>query len=61
MGGIIIIISVLTIYGLFSLINARFSITVFVILFVMIGYGIIGFMDDYSKIKNGIQKGIQQT
>lgn len=52
MGGIIFIIStILTIFILFFLDKLKISSNLLIILFVFFGYGLIGFIDDFMKVK----------
>lgn len=54
MGGIFIIACT----TISSLIFCNFTRELIVILFVMLSYGLIGFLDDYSKVKKQTSKGI---
>jgi phospho-N-acetylmuramoyl-pentapeptide-transferase len=38
----------------------NYSINLFIIIFVMISYGMIGFLDDYISLKNNTNKGLTQ-
>ena len=61
MGGFIFIIPCLiTVLILLFTKKIKYSINLFIILFVMISYGMIGFMDDYISLKNNTNKGLTQ-
>jgi phospho-N-acetylmuramoyl-pentapeptide-transferase len=55
MGGIFII----TCTSIYSSIFCSITRELIIILFVMLSYGLIGFMDDYSKVKKQTSKGIR--
>lgn len=55
MGGIIFLISILCVYFIFD-IGSKES---FLIVFAMFGFGIIGFIDDYRKIRNKKSQGLK--
>lgn len=55
MGGILIIVCI----SVYSLIFCSITKELIIILFVMLSYGLIGFMDDYSKVKKQTSKGIR--
>jgi phospho-N-acetylmuramoyl-pentapeptide-transferase len=55
MGGILIIVCI----SIYSLIFCSITKELIIILFVMLSYGLIGFMDDYSKVKKQTSKGIR--
>lgn len=62
MGGIIFILpTIITIFILISLDKIHFSYTLLIILFTLISYTIIGFIDDYLIIKKHNNKGLSQT
>lgn len=62
MGGFIFIIPCLITVILLLLTNKmEYSINLFIILFVMISYGMIGFLDDYISLKNNVNKGLTQV
>ena len=59
MGGFIFIIPCLITVILLLLTNKmEYSINLFIVLFVMISYGMIGFLDDYISLKNNVNKGL---
>lgn len=59
MGGIIFIISTLLIIGFLVLNkNINFSLNLFIILFIFILYGFLGFIDDFLKIRFHNNKGL---
>lgn len=61
MGGFIFIIPCLITVLILLLTNKmEFSINLFIILFVMISYALIGFLDDYISLKNNTNKGLTQ-
>lgn len=61
MGGFIFIIPCLiTVLILLFTNKMDYSINLFIILFVMISYGMIGFLDDYISLKNNTNKGLSQ-
>ena len=62
MGGFIFIIPCLITVMLLLITNKmQYSINLFIILFVMISYGMIGFLDDYISLKNNTNKGLTQV
>ena len=62
MGGFIFIIPCLITVLILLLTNKmEYSINLFITLFVMISYGIIGFLDDYISLKNNTNKGLTQV
>lgn len=62
MGGFIFIIPCLiTVMLLLFTGKMEYSVNLFIILFVMISYGMIGFLDDYISLKNNTNKGLTQT
>lgn len=62
MGGLIFIIpTIVTIITLIALDKIHFSYTLLIILFTLISYTIIGFIDDYLIIKKHNNKGLSQT
>lgn len=62
MGGIIFIIPTIVSIILLILFNKlEFSNNLLIILFVFIGYGILGFIDDYLIIKRNNNEGLTQT
>ncbi|WP_349410411.1 phospho-N-acetylmuramoyl-pentapeptide-transferase [Pseudalkalibacillus sp. SCS-8] len=50
MGGIVIIVSLIVSTLLISLYFGLFTIEIMILLFVTLGYGIIGFIDDFIKV-----------
>ncbi|MBR3161678.1 MAG: phospho-N-acetylmuramoyl-pentapeptide-transferase [Bacilli bacterium] len=61
MGGFIFIVPCLiTVLLLLFTGKMEYSINLFIILFVMISYGMIGFMDDYISLKNNTNRGLTQ-
>lgn len=50
MGGIVIIIGLLVGTLIMTFIYEVFSISTFIVLFTTLGYGLIGFLDDYIKV-----------
>lgn len=61
MGGFIFIIPCLiTVIILLFTEKMEYSINLFIILFVLISYAMIGFMDDYISLKNNTNKGLTQ-
>jgi len=61
MGGFIFIIPCLiTVLILLITKKMEFTINLFIILFVMISYALIGFLDDYISLKNNTNKGLTQ-
>lgn len=61
MGGFIFIIPCLiTVLILLFTNKMEYSINLFIILFVMISYALIGFLDDYISLKNNTNKGLTQ-
>lgn len=62
MGGFIFIIPCLiTVILLLFTGKMNYSVNLFIILFVMISYGMIGFLDDYISLKNNTNKGLTQS
>ena len=62
MGGIIFIIPCLiTVLLLLLTGKMSYSVNLFIILFVMISYAVIGFLDDYISLKNNTNKGLTQV
>lgn len=62
MGGFIFIIPCLiTVIILLFTGKMEYSINLFIILFVLISYAMIGFMDDYISLKNNTNKGLTQV
>lgn len=61
MGGFIFLIPcIITVMILLFTGKMEYSINLFIILFVMISYGMIGFLDDYISLKNNTNKGLTQ-
>ena len=61
MGGIIFIIPCLiTVMLLLLTDKMQYSVNLFIVLFVMISYALIGFLDDYISLKNNTNKGLTQ-
>lgn len=61
MGGFIFIIPcIITVLILLFTNKMEYSINLFIILFVMISYALIGFLDDYLSLKNNTNKGLSQ-
>ena len=61
MGGFIFIIPCLiTVLLLLITKKMEYSINLFIILFVMLSYGMIGFLDDYISLKHNTKKGLTQ-
>ncbi|RWZ60695.1 phospho-N-acetylmuramoyl-pentapeptide-transferase [Halobacillus fulvus] len=52
MGGVMIIISIVvtTLISSFFIYSGETSIQLFIVLFVLLGYGLLGFLDDYIKV-----------
>lgn len=62
MGGLIFIIPTITIVTVFLILNKiNFSYNVLIVLFTFIGYGLIGFIDDYLIIKRNNNNGLSET
>lgn len=62
MGGFIFIVPCLiTVMVLLLTDKIQYSINLLIILFVMISYGMIGFLDDYISLKNNTNKGLTQV
>lgn len=62
MGGLIFIIPTIVITLIFLLLKKiSFSYNILTVLFVFIGYGIIGFIDDYLIIKRNNNNGLSET
>ena len=62
MGGFIFIIpTVLTIGILLLTKKLEWSNNLFIILFVFLSYALLGFIDDYLKIKRGNNSGLKET
>jgi len=58
MGGLIFIIpTIVTTLILLFLGKINFSVNLFIILFVFVSYGLIGFLDDYISIRKNRNKG----
>lgn len=55
MGGALILVAIVTSSILWSDLSSRF---VWAVLFVMIGFGVIGWIDDYKKVVYGNSKGL---
>ena len=61
MGGLIFIIpTIITVVILLLTDKMQFSMNLFIVLFVFLSYGAIGFLDDYISIKNNTNKGLTQ-
>ncbi len=61
MGGIIFIFpTILTIFLLYLMDKIELSYSLFIVLFSFIGYGLIGFIDDYLIIKRHNNKGLTE-
>lgn len=61
MGGFIFIIPCLiTVILLLLTDKMQYSVNLFIVLFVMISYALIGFLDDYISLKNNVNKGLTQ-
>lgn len=61
MGGFIFIIPCLiTVMLLLLTDKMQYSVNLFIVLFVMISYALIGFLDDYISLKNNTNKGLTQ-
>ena len=61
MGGLIFIIpTLLTIFVLLFLKKMEFTENLFIVLFVFLGYALVGFLDDYLIIKRHNNKGLTQ-
>ena len=61
MGGFIFIIPCLiTVMLLLLTDKMQYSVNLFIVLFVMISYALIGFLDDYLSLKNNTNKGLSQ-
>jgi phospho-N-acetylmuramoyl-pentapeptide-transferase len=61
MGGLIFILSSLFIYLIFFLLGKiRMNYTILIIIITMIGYALIGFLDDYLIIKRNNNKGLSE-
>ena len=62
MGGFIFLIPCLiTVMILLLTGRMQYSVNLFIILFVMISYSTIGFLDDYISLKNNTNKGLTQV
>jgi len=62
MGGFIFIIPCLiTVLILLFTDKMEYSVNLFIILFVMLSYALIGFLDDYISLKNNTNKGLTQV
>ena len=60
-GGLIFIIPCLiTVILLLLTDKIQYSVNLFIVLFVMISYALIGFLDDYISLKNNTNKGLTQ-
>jgi phospho-N-acetylmuramoyl-pentapeptide-transferase len=55
MGGLLILLSLLVSVLLWSNLDNRF---VWILIGITVGYGLLGFIDDYSKVKHGHSKGM---
>jgi phospho-N-acetylmuramoyl-pentapeptide-transferase len=55
MGGLLILLSLLVSVLLWSNLNSRL---VWIVIGLTVGYGVLGFIDDYSKVKGGSSAGI---
>lgn len=61
MGGFIFIISsLITTILLLVTGKMQYSVNLFIVLFVMLSYALIGFLDDYISLKNNVNKGLTQ-
>lgn len=61
MGGFIFIIPcIITVLILLFTDKMEYSVNLFIILFVMISYALIGFLDDYISLKHNTNKGLSQ-
>ena len=61
MGGFIFIIPCLiTVFILLLTNKMEYSVNLFITIFVMISYALIGFLDDYISLKNNTNKGLTQ-
>ena len=61
MGGFIFIIPCLITVLILLLTNKmEYSVNLFITIFVMISYAVIGFLDDYISLKNNTNKGLTQ-
>lgn len=59
MGGIIFIFgTIISILALLLMDKIEFTPNLFIVLFVFIGYALIGFLDDYLSIKRGTNEGL---
>jgi len=59
MGGIIFILgTILSILALLLLNKIEFTSNLFIVLFVFVGYALIGFLDDYLGIRRGTNEGL---
>lgn len=62
MGGFIFIIPcIITVLILLFTNKMEFSVNLFIILFVMLSYALIGFLDDYISLKRNTNKGLTQV
>ena len=62
MGGFIFIVPCLiTVLILLLTDKMEFSVNLFITLFVMLSYALIGFLDDYISLKNNTNKGLTQV
>lgn len=62
MGGIIFIVPTVIIVSLFLLLQKiNFSYNVLIVLFTFVGYGLIGFVDDYLIIKRNNNNGLSEA
>ena len=61
MGGFIFIVSsLITTILLLVTGKMQYSVNLFIVLFVMLSYALIGFLDDYISLKNNVNKGLTQ-
>lgn len=61
MGGLIFIIpTIITTIILIAMNKIEFSVNLLIVLFVLISYSLIGFLDDYLSIKQNQNKGLSQ-
>lgn len=62
MGGLIFIVPTIIIVSFFLILRKiNFSYNVLIVLFTFIGYGLIGFIDDYLIIKRNNNNGLSET
>jgi phospho-N-acetylmuramoyl-pentapeptide-transferase len=55
MGGLLILLSLLVSVFLWSNLDER---GVWILIFLTVGYGVLGFVDDYQKVKKGSSAGV---